>query len=172
MTPHGAAFAFLKRAVSSPAVEHCIEWPFSRSPKGYGRVWFRGQMRPASRVALIFATGTDPADRWATHIPGRCHNPPCINPAHLEWGTPKKNHADQIVDGTDPRGERNGNARLTTAQVLEIVGDSRTLGAIAAEHGVCITSVWNIQNGKRWGHLTGLDAASNSRPSLRVKENK
>lgn len=70
----------------------CWYWLGDHGRKTYGL--FLGLC--ASRVALHLSTGEDPLDKVGMHY---CDNPPCCNPLHLSWGTPKQNVDDAISKG-------------------------------------------------------------------------
>lgn len=73
----------------------CIEWPYRRNKKGYGQVRSDGKMRLAHRVALEKRLGRKLLrDELVLHS---CHNPPCINPAHLRIGTVAENNRDAVA---------------------------------------------------------------------------
>src|SRR5690349_3304779 len=62
----------------------CWPWEASADDRGYGKMLWNGRLRPAHQVALIIAGVLPPGDRYEVdHVV--CHNPPCVNPAHLEW---------------------------------------------------------------------------------------
>jgi hypothetical protein len=96
-------------------------WPFlnARDRKGYGRVFHRGKVRWAHRVAWELANGPIPEGMWVLHS---CDNPPCCNPAHLRLGTPADNAADRDARGRrrPPRGEANGRAKLSAEDVVDL----------------------------------------------------
>ncbi len=87
------------------------------------------------------------------------------NPAHnalgnLSWSTQKANLADRVARGTVPRGESQGAAKLTDADVHTIranyVRYSKTSGgkALAARFGVHHTTIHDIVARKRtWRHI-------------------
>jgi lambda repressor-like predicted transcriptional regulator len=75
-----------------------------------------------------------------------------VNPHHLFLGTQADNVADMNSKGRGviPRGERNGNAKLTLEQVLAIEADTRLQRVIAKEYGVVQQTVSNIKRGTHW----------------------
>jgi hypothetical protein len=72
---------------------------------------------------------------------------------NLRWATRLENAADKILHGTVTHGELNGCAKLSHQQVLAIMNDTRTQGAIAADYGVDRRTVGKIKNGQRWAHV-------------------
>ena len=75
----------------------CWEWIGTRNRKGgYGRLKFGGKMAMAHRVAKELATGIAPGDLCVLH---HCDNPPCVNPAHLYFGTRADNARDCVSRG-------------------------------------------------------------------------
>lgn len=89
-----------------------------------------------------------------------CHNngnPKDARLANLRWDTQAGNQQDRIRHGTSNRGgERNGIAKLTPAQALEIKNDPRPLRTIGADYGVSHETVRWIKRGMAWGWMTGL----------------
>jgi uncharacterized protein YerC len=66
------------------------------------------------------------------------------------------------------KGERNGQAKLTEANVLAILRDPRKHREIAADYGLHPAYISMVKLGKRWPHLTksAPDARGLSRPKL------
>jgi hypothetical protein len=72
---------------------------------------------------------------------------------NLRWTTQADNCADKITCGTVQWGERNGNSKLTEAQVREIrrrraAGES--LSVLAVDYGVLKAAIWSIANRRTW----------------------
>lgn len=95
------------------------------------------------------------------------------NPAHnalpnLSWGTHLQNMADAAARGRTARGERNGNAVLTEALVLEIDAllPTKTDTEIADLHGLRRETVKNIRRRDRWRYLLGDSAPGNAQREL------
>jgi len=80
-------------------------------------------------------------------------------PANLEWVTPQENVAHAVASGLHRYrplpGEKNGRAKLTRDQVMEIRSLKGRLGqrVIAARYGVARSLVQRIQQGKAWSFL-------------------
>lgn len=81
--------------------------------------------------------------------------------SNLRWGTKADNNGpDKLRDGSLARGERQGNAKLTEADVLEIrrrfaAGEMQpTLGEV---FGVSSRTISKIVRGRRWHHVAGSD---------------
>lgn len=84
-------------------------------------------------------------------------------PDNVQWITKEENEADKIAHGRTNRGERNGSAKVTDAQALEIIERAQRLprstggvklkkgylAALAAEYGLTPSGAWQIINGYR-----------------------
>ena len=145
---YGAAMAFL---TNLPETDECIEFPYCRDKRGYGQLQIEGKSRKATHIALELAGKPRPQGLLALHS---CHNPPCVNPRHLRWGTHQDNMDDRGSAGNTPRRERHPRAKLTEAQVLAIYADPRTYAPIASDYGIAPVTVCSIKTGNRWSWLT------------------
>ena len=125
----------------------CWPWRGKLQRDGYGQFAVRGRLLTASRVACALAHG--PSELEACHT---CDCPACCNPAHLYWGTHAANMRDRQRRVRQARGERNGRAKLTAAQVREIRGRGGSCRQLAAEFGVDRTTIRDIRNGEIWRH--------------------
>lgn len=138
----------------------CWEWQGYRTRQGYGVIGVGSRLDPprgtrlVHRVSWELVNGPIPDGLSVCH---KCDNPPCVNPAHLFIGTNADNVADRERKGRNvvPRGEHQGNAKLTEAQVRAIHADPRHQIEIAKAFGVSQATVSRIKiraaNG--WRHL-------------------
>lgn len=139
----------------------CWSWTASKDGRGYGKFTLRvnGKMvwRIAPRVAWELTNGPIPEGFWTLH---RCDNPTCVNPDHLFLGTIKDNAADMVSKGRSCRGERQGNHKLTDAEVLDIlnrVSNHENQSDIARQFGISNSVITHIKRGKTWAHLPRPD---------------
>lgn len=163
---------FWKRVqIGDPAV--CWPWTGTISAQGYGVISYRrggGQAEKhqyrAHRIAYFLHYGVDPGPLFACHA---CDNRPCCNPHHLFLGTTDDNMADMCRKGRQAkgarlkrydqiaRGERQGNAILTTEKVLAMRllydWNLATIREIARGFGVRYPHAWHIVTRKSWRHL-------------------
>lgn len=120
-------------------------------PMAYGNVSWRGVQTKAHRAAWEVANEQPiPNGMQVCH---RCDVRLCVNPAHLFIGTPADNSADMARKGRSARGERSGNAKLTTSQVLALKADPRPQKDIAELYGIGRPNVSHIKKSKGWRHL-------------------
>ena len=125
-----------RQVVRSP---DCWDWSGRKSLKGYGYMQVEGKRIYAHRFAWQLAAGFIPKGMVVGHV---CDNPSCVynrgaglyvvrgvpypRYGHLWLGTGLANTQDMWDkgrgwrEGAAPPGERNGSAKLTRAQVLEI----------------------------------------------------
>lgn len=145
--------------LATPKVEStsgCLEWSGHRSSYGYGIIQSKPfGSRGAHRVALEIFLGEAIPDHL--HVCHRCDNPPCVNPEHLFLGDDAVNVADMIDKARHAHGEGCRQAKLTEAEVLEIL--SRYAGGgvgrpeLAREYGVSASCIQKITERKTWRHL-------------------
>ena len=136
----------------------CWEWQGSTNRFGYGRIIIGsrkdGTRRTVSthRLSYMLNNGAIPDGMEVCH---KCDNRRCINPGHLFIGTRQDNVDDREAKGRNKpsAGEKNGRAKLTKADVLEIIEKREqglSLQRIANEYGVCKATVRDVINGKHW----------------------
>ena len=127
-------------------------WTGCKNSDGYGEIWLKGKMILAHRYSFFLANGFY-AEPQTLHS---CDNPPCVNPKHLHEGTHQDNSDEMIERGRQVilKGEANGKAKLTEADVLEIraiVGMSNV--QIGERYGVHNGIISGIRNRKSWQHI-------------------
>ena len=120
---------------------------------GYGQFGFQGRTWVASRLMYVYCYGEIPEEYEIAHAPIICHNRACINPDHLEAVPRKVNMSHKVLDGTDQRGEKQVNAKLTNEQVLEIRKSNETQENLAKEFGVTQGHIGRIIHRKKWAYL-------------------
>lgn len=145
----------------------CQEWTRYRDRDGYGRIRFRGKSSCAVTRALWELThGPIPDGMVVMHA---CDNPPCINPEHLLLGTPQDNVADKIKKGRavhprkrrpesyiQARGSKNGNSKLSEADVIAIRSDKSIARELAARHNISMSLVGQIKRREAWSWLPDI----------------
>lgn len=134
----------------------CLEWMRARDWDGYGLTFALGQQWRVPRLFYFLWKGTIPEGQYVCHT---CDNPKCVLPAHLFTGTAADNIADACRKGRmlGPRGERNGQHKLTLSQVQEIRRrykphdrNGNNMYGLAAEFGVHAVTIWDIIHRKHW----------------------
>lgn len=151
-TPKGAARRFLENAFGYEGDE-CTLWPFSKAGRGYGNLTINGRNYYAHRLVCEATHGPAPAIEYeAAHLCGNGHRG-CITPKHLVWKTPVENNADKIAHGTDLRGEKAYNSKLSTADVLAIRVSTDRGVDLAKRYGVAPSHICYIRKGAKWGWL-------------------
>jgi hypothetical protein len=131
--------------------EYCWIWRLYKNDDGYGRTSFLD--KPVYTHVLAWeATNLQkkPKDQVIRH---RCRYRACCNPSHLEVGTRSENAQDCVRDGTDQRGEKNSNSKLTDDKVREIKAFKGTHAECSRHFDVSYSCVMGIRNGDRWKHV-------------------
>jgi hypothetical protein len=147
--------------VAPSAEDECWEWQGART-HDYGYLYISHspmRFKRAHRLSWEIHHGPIPEGYFVLH---RCDNPPCVNPRHLYLGGHGENARDRAIRkrGREARqnGVRNANAKLTEAQVREIIAELKKLprrsqADIAKEFGVKQPQISNIMLRKSWAHL-------------------
>lgn len=132
----------------------CREWGGAKTERGYGARRYKGTTWLAHRAAWDEEVGSIPEGMQVLH---RCDNRPCREVRHLFLGTVQDNMRDMVEKERHARGEKNGHAKLTAVQVVEIRSRHAAGGvmqrALAAEYGVSEQTVCDILKRRRWSHV-------------------
>ncbi len=150
------------RHVDQCGPDECWPWTASCKREGHGefRIDKRAETKKtaAHRLAWLYANH-DSSLLPADVVAHSCDNPPCCNPAHLFKTDQAGNRFDCVAKGRQAKGEENGRAVLTEAQVREIRarklrGESNV--ALGREYGVNHCTIAAIANRKSWRHVASL----------------
>jgi hypothetical protein len=147
---------FFRNVVLAYEGEACLTWPYRVSQYGYAVLGKdtndNGGSCFISRLVCEAVNGPPPTPaHQAAHSCGNGHLA-CVAKKHLSWKTPKENSADRVTHGTLALGEKNGRAKLTEAQVREIIAlrGKQQRKEIAARFGVTPRTISDIQSGRNW----------------------
>jgi hypothetical protein len=143
--------------------DQCWPWTASKDLSGYGHFKLKSYVDArASRVSYALYYNASPGKLFVCHT---CDNPGCVNPLHLFLGTCQDNSTDMVRKGRwrgppDAKGENNGAAKLTAAQVATIrelirLGLSNT--AIAQRFAVTHQLISKIRRGRAWGEAPMME---------------
>jgi hypothetical protein len=150
---------FFEEVVLTYEGNDCLVWPYCRNQRGYGILRHEGYTTKfVHRLACARVHGPGPTSRHqAAHSCGNGSGG-CCNPNHLSWKTPEGNAQDKVLHGTANRGERQGNSKLTTEQVLEIRFLARSIPQVELSlmFGVGDNTISCIVNRKSWAWLKDM----------------
>lgn len=118
-----------------------------------GRLTYKKQWMQAHVAAWIAANGPIPEGMLVCHT---CDTGLCIEPNHLFLGTAQDNSSDMVKKRRSCIGERHGQAKLSTDDILAIRGAPKAFGsgvALADQYGVSPATICNIRSRKNWRHM-------------------
>lgn len=123
------------------------------SDNGYHDVQIRGEHRLIHRLVLEAFVGPCPEGMEVAHRNG---DPSDNRLDNLRWSTPVDNQADRVEHGTDSRGEKHGQHKLTEQDIVDIIrladsGASRAV--IGRQYGIHPSTVRRIAKGQAWKHI-------------------
>lgn len=148
--------SFYRDVLLSYEGNDCRFWPYGKTKGGYGIISLRGKRGTVSRFLCEDIYGPPPTpEHEAAHSCGKGHLG-CATKRHLSWKTPAENQADRIAHGTDGRGERHSQAKLTEEKVIEIRSRSHneTHASIAEDYGVSRRTISEICARRTWSWLS------------------
>lgn len=125
----GAALAWLR--TTNFDTPDCVEWPFTMSHHGYGRVWIGGKHELAHRITCEYAHGPCPTGQEAAHV---CGNRACVNPSHVRWATPAVNARDKRLHGRANGNKTRGRRPPISSDIVHACKHSVESGMSLARH--------------------------------------
>jgi hypothetical protein len=133
-------------------------YPITTVERGRGRTR-RTTSTTTARWILVQKLGR--RLRKAEEVCHACHNTKCLNQAHLSAGSHALNEQQKWAAGRgvmprwDPRGEKNGQSKLTVSQVRSIRRAARrvTQRALAKQYRVTAQNISLILTGRTWRHV-------------------
>ena len=126
---------------------NCWECNSHKPSNNYPQFYKNGKVVRLHRHIYEECFGEIPKGLVVRH---KCDNTFCINPEHLELGTHKDNVNDKVKRNRQAKGEKNGSAKLTKEQVLQIRKDKRMGKEIAKDYNVSEATISLIKNNKMW----------------------
>jgi hypothetical protein len=122
--------------------------------KPYGYLWVKNKFIATHRLSWEIHNGPIPKGLMVCHT---CDNPICVNPAHLFLGTNGQNTADKVKKGRQARGEKQGSAKLTEADIWRIREAYRLRLFLAKELALVFkvspNHIQQIVDRKMWKHV-------------------
>lgn len=139
------------RDVAVGLKDECWEWEKHKQESGHGQVRRAGRAFMAHRLAYSFATGLNPEGGVVRHT---CDNPACCNPYHLVLGSHADNVADRVSRDRSAKGERNGRAKLTEADVERVFMSCESTQQLADFFNVDRKVIYDIRRRNTWKSVT------------------
>lgn len=133
-------------SVDRGLADDCWPWLGPKNRRGYGVFSAGGERMIATRASLAIAGRQRPSEgHYALH---RCDNPPCVNPAHLWWGTLKEN----ALDASAKKRLANGRTHCKHGHEFTPENTSKTVnsrGHVGRGCRTCLNAQGNIRLRKR-----------------------
>ena len=127
---------------------------FHWKPDGYLHVDLKKDGRHSQprvhKIVLTAFRGRRPERHEGAHWDGEKANNRLDN---LRWTTSLENKADMLRHGVRLRGDTHPGAKLTVEAVIQIRSDNRPSHEVAADHGVCSSTVRYIKRRDVWTHV-------------------
>lgn len=152
--PKGTGKALVELALTYNG-KACLIWPLGKVASGRAAMLWEGKTQYVSRIVCEARHGPPPFPKVeAAHRCGRgdegCYSPGCVY-----WATSSQNKADQLIHGTDKRGEKSPRAILTNQQAIEIYHSGLPRKQLAEDFDIDERLVGRIKRGERYAHATG-----------------
>lgn len=103
------------------------------------------------RAVLLAFVGPCPAGMQACHKDGNKSNSRLDN---LRWDTARENQLDKVEHGTLLKGEQISRAKLTEANVREVLRSQESSSDLGRRFGVSAEAIRDIRRGRNWQHVS------------------
>jgi hypothetical protein len=130
--------------------EDCWLWVASTST-GYGDFYYRGRDVRAHRFSYELVHGPIPKGKLLCHT---CDNTLCVNPSHMYVGDHRTNAVDAFLRGQNGSGEKHPNAKLTEAQVKEILQSRLSQKELSRIYSVSEQTINNVVHRKHYKEVS------------------
>ena len=121
----------------------CWYWLGGDTPAGYGRFWLNGKTVSPHRIQYERYHGAIPEGMWVLHT-CHCGHKGCVNPYHLELGSPKENAQHKLNGPKHNSGTQAFNSRFSEQDIADIRASSKSRSALAREYGTCPSHISKI----------------------------
>jgi hypothetical protein len=128
----------------------CWEYIGTINGQGYAWVQVNRKYHNGHRLSYLIHKGHIPAGMVVMH---KCDNPCCINPDHLELGTPTQNHEDMRAKRRHAFGRRVNTAKLNDEIVRSIRREVGSNKSLARKYGVRRQTIASVRARKTWKHV-------------------
>ncbi len=138
-------------------VDHdgCWIWQGCRTTAGYPIVRQSNPRRLRLLTRVILESKLGRPLRPLMQALHKCDKPSCVNPECLWEGDQSSNLIDMVQKqrNNHRRGERSPRAKLTEANVREILNGKESNSKTARRFNVALATIQNIRTRKTWRHL-------------------
>lgn len=131
---------YKERLKDQDSADECIEWPYSKSSKGYSYINSGAICKLVHRSLLLEKHGLKESPLIGCHS---CGNPGCVNLKHLRLDTCKSNTKDRREHGTH-------GWRLNEQDVVEILKSTEKYKTPAERYGVCLHTIKDVRARRTW----------------------
>lgn len=140
------------RHVIKNGANECWMWNGACDSHGYGIIGSggAGPIKLSHRLSFELHNGEIPHGACILH---QCDNRQCVNPMHLFIGTNLDNVRDKLSKGRHPRGEASPRAKLTEANVRQILLSGEPPTALAKRFNTDPSNIVNIRKRRSWKHV-------------------
>ena len=136
----------------------CWQWKAAKMPKGYGRIGWGPHCYNTSAAHVSLELAGRPRPKKDAQSLHSCDWPPCVNPAHLSWGSHADNMVDRLSRGRSikcgKKGEANKQAKLTAKMVRIIRSSPLPVSRLAVLCNVSKSAIYQIKQRKTWKEIT------------------